>query len=305
MSLADACTQLDVGTVESLLSQANPIGVVLNAVLKKNAPPPQQQIPSLKEFVPNEDPAAATILDALFRAGANPVATAACKQENVQLLTELENAWAQERSVFIQHPLYVAQQKLLHALLVYEVSEPANTQQAQDAPVLGDSKLVARYLKSIIALCNILSDKNSFDPLNTPLAPHAKGIPGQTPVQLAARNGHYWCLKAMLEAKDATAFKPLIVSCQTAYVASLTASTQGTLSTLWKSCKDLLSAFMSTYCEKIECPTAAVITTAQNNVARTVWNNPKEVFTPVDQTAIAAIREAKKLYICTKKPRFW
>jgi hypothetical protein len=310
-NLADVCTQLDVNGVTSSLSQgaepnsANYVGAVLKAVLEKNTPPPSQQAPSLEEFTPNKDPAAAIILDALFRAGANPVATAACKQENVQLLTELEKAWAQERSGSIRHPLYIALQKLLHALLVYEVSKPANKSKAMDAPILGDSKLVTRYLKSITTLRKNLSNKKIFDPLNTPLAQGAKGVPGQTPVQLAARNGHYRCLKAMLEVKDGPAFsKPFLVDCQTAYIASLTASAQGTLSTMWKSCKDLLSNFMGTYCEPIECNHATVINTAQNNVARTVWNNPKEASTDIDQTIKTAVREAKKIYI-EKQPRFW
>jgi hypothetical protein len=266
--LAQACKTLNTQDVISLLKKDakpnahNYFESLIEGVLAITPPTDIQEQP--------QGQAVTTIFDTLFKAGVNPLTY---KDENTYLLKALEQVWSGRNVRPLKDPVVIALRNMLHALLVYEVGEPK----------AGDSKLVANYMRSIITLYKQLSDRNLFDPLNTPLVTSGIGIIGENPIKLAARNGHYYCLQEMLAAQGD--HHDSLATIQTALDALINASEKKVLYVAGKSCKDLLAYFIAAgYSDSRNIFTPSnkniLIHTTQKNAAISAWQQktqPKDV----------------------------
>jgi hypothetical protein len=176
-------------------------------------------------------------LQALLNDGADPTLH---KKESLIILDEYEKFLDDEKFAKLHEDektnLLSALTLWLHALIVYEVKNPA-----QRFASHGDSRIIHKLMKSVR---HINAYEPSFDPLNNPLNYGSEdSVKNQTPVQLAAHNNHYRCLDEMLKATDKNK-KPLVAT-TTAKTAIETASIKG----VFGSCKMLLQKFIRRYPE--------------------------------------------------------
>jgi ankyrin repeat protein len=82
----------------------------------------------------------------------------------------------------------------LHALLIYEVSKPTKEDKKTKALRRGDSKMVEKYLRYVNGLELMDQTKTLVD---QPFSYGDITVKGKTPIELALKNKHKYCLKQM------------------------------------------------------------------------------------------------------------